>query len=438
MYCISFNPIGKKMKLNRKNLLYIIFILLITSTQVAAEEWYISYERALDDIEDQNWGEAIKNLQEALADKPEPALRQKTVGLRYKDYLPYYYLGKAYYKQGKCQEALAALQNSLDYGIIKNKRDLYSDLEKMVADCQKKLTPVVQDQAVQNKPIDPKSDEPISESISDGDRQFIDQKYDEALVAYNTAKSLIEKSGDRKSVLPVVKEKIAKTNLKIKVRNSLDRVERFKKEGNYIEALSEARKLLVTDPDNTEVKRTIDNLVELQQLKAESVKSTSTIIPKVDKTETKEGYSKLMEESKKLFAQEDYKRAKSKVLAALELKEKDIDALQLLQRINYSEKIDDINYAIESYFKGNNVECKKKLDPAVQLLETMPEYKEKLKIAYVFQAAVLIDQHYVEGRTTDELLNEAKIKIKEIYRIDPAFKIDERYFSLKVVSAFKK
>jgi tetratricopeptide (TPR) repeat protein len=416
----------------------LLFALLMLSGLLNAEEWYVSYDDALKNIKDQNWSEAIKNLQDALSEKPEPALKAKTTGMRFINYIPYYKLGLVYYQQGKCSEALAALNKSLEYGLIKSIREEYPILQNMIADCQKRLAPVVQDQIVQNKPVESKNETIINESISDGDKQFNDQKYDEALASYNKAKSLIEKSGGDKSALPSVKDKIIRTNQRIRTKESFERADSLENEGKYAEAIAEVRKIFVYDPDNVEAKHILNMLTNLQKTSAESEKVRLPISKPAEKIENKEGYLKQMEDAKKLLNLEDYKNARAKVSAALQIREKDFEALQLLQRIEYSEKVDDINYAIDSYFNGRIEECKKKLEPAVEFLSSIPEYKEKLKFAYVFQAASLIDQHYLEGRTTNELLNEAKEKIKLVYGISPAFELEKKYFSAKVISFFKK
>jgi hypothetical protein len=56
-------------------------------------------------------------LRRALAFRPEPACRARTYGVRYVDYLPYYYLGLALEQQGRLDEAREAFTESARHGV---------------------------------------------------------------------------------------------------------------------------------------------------------------------------------------------------------------------------------------------------------------------------------------------------------------------------------
>jgi tetratricopeptide (TPR) repeat protein len=399
---------------------------------IFAEKWYNNYENAKRAVEEQNWSEAIMYLQEALIDKPEPSLEAKTTGLRFIKYTPYYYLGLAYYKQEKYKEAAAAFKKSQDFGVVKNIPELYSSLEKMASDCEKRLTPITQEQPSLKKPTDSKNAGLIDGYISDGESQFSDEKYSEALYAFNLAKGLIEKTGERVSELPSVKMKIEKIEQKIRTRSSLNRANKLSKDGKYQEAITEVKKIFEYDSGNTEARGLLELLENLQKNKFDSEKSRIVSEQQVQIIAGKEDFQKLIEDGKKLFLEGDYTKARAKLNAALQIKEGNPEVLKLLKTIDYSKSVDDINIAINHYFNGRIKECKSILTSSINTLSIMPEYKEKLITAYAFMAAALIDEHFLDGRTTKELLSEALQQIEKIYRIKPDFELDKEYFSPKV------
>ena len=421
-----------------KYFLLLLMLFGLIPNPVFAEEWYISYKAALKAVEEQNWSEAIKYLEDAVSDKPLPAQNAKTTGLRYITYTPYFYLGFAYYKQGKCAEALGALKKSRDYGIIRNVPDKYQLLDSMMTDCEKKTAAAAQEQTGQVKPVESQNAKLIDDYLNEGENQFNDEKLEEALESFKLAKGLIERTGERRLRLAIINEKIARLSRRIQVRKGLERANGLYENGKISEAVSEVKNILELDPGSIEAKRMLDFLSNVQKKNSESAQIKTPVVKTPETGGTKEDFKNLIKAAGSSLQNGDYISARGKANAALAIKENDAEAERLLRTIDYSEGVDTVNSAIESYFRGDTGGCRKKLDSAVKLLSTMPEYKEKLMTAYLFQAAALIDQHFLEGRTTDELLIEASGKMKEVYKINPSFVVDEKYFSSKVVSLMKK
>jgi tetratricopeptide (TPR) repeat protein len=80
------------------------------------QRWYEAYDEALQAISQKNWKLAEEKLLAAMSSRlaPKPGRSVNTVGLRYIDYLPDYYLGLVYFNQQRYQEAIAALRRSSD------------------------------------------------------------------------------------------------------------------------------------------------------------------------------------------------------------------------------------------------------------------------------------------------------------------------------------
>lgn len=417
---------------------FLILVLIEINGGLFADKWYNNYERALKAVDSQNWAEAVSYLQEALNDKPTPNPEAKTTGLRFIKYIPYYYLGLSYYKLGKYKEAAAAFKSSLDYGVIRSIPDLFSSLEKMSSDCDKKLSAVPQEQPAQSKPVVSKNAEMIDMYINSGESQYTQEKYSDALESFNIAKNLIEKTGERTSDLPVVNARIEGAKQKIRIRTSLDRADKMSRDGRYQDAIAEVRKILDTDSDNAEARRLLASIENQQKQKSDSEKSRITTEKITVSEPIKEDYKKLMEDGRTFFNNGEYGKAIAKLNAALEIKEGDREALRLLKTVEYSKSVDDINMAVEYYFNGRVKDCEKMMASSVRTLSVMPEYKDKMVTALTFLAAALIDQHFLEGRTTMELLNEAMKKIERIYELKPDFELHREYFSPKVRFFFER
>jgi len=77
------------------------------------EEPFISYEKALESIEQQQWETAVKQLTTALAKKSESKANIKTNTQRLTDYFPYLYRGIAHYHLGNVEQARKDLEKEL-------------------------------------------------------------------------------------------------------------------------------------------------------------------------------------------------------------------------------------------------------------------------------------------------------------------------------------
>ena len=96
--------------------------------------WYALYERALNAQENKDWRGSIQLLLQSIKEKPRPALKAKTYGLRFVNYVPYYYLGVAHYHLGEKTAALNQFDVSEKYGEIQQAPDEYAFLRRIRAE----------------------------------------------------------------------------------------------------------------------------------------------------------------------------------------------------------------------------------------------------------------------------------------------------------------
>lgn len=280
------------------------------SVGLYGDTWYNNYENGKAAVEKKNWSEAIEYLRVALDDKNEPRLNAKTYGLRFVDYLPYYYLGKAYYGNALYKDAQTALERSLEYGAVK-KTDLYDSLKEMLADCKEKL-----------KPPPPKLEPPVS------------------------------------------------------------REKEQKKEAE------KSKTEIVSEPVKAEEKSQPPDLPQTRPEK---------------KQEAPAGEEKTVPEDKRLVG-----------------------------------AVGNLNRGIRYYFEGNRTGSEGYLRESLRVFSGESKYAKELVTTYQFLAVVLIEAHYLDGDPSGRLLQEAEKYINEIKTMSPGFRLDDAYFSPKIIKIFSR
>ncbi len=76
------------------------------------EKWHVNYVLAKDAIAKGNYSTAIQHLTWAIAKEGRPARSTRYVGVQRGEYLPYYYLGLAYFKLGEGAAVKAAADSA--------------------------------------------------------------------------------------------------------------------------------------------------------------------------------------------------------------------------------------------------------------------------------------------------------------------------------------
>jgi hypothetical protein len=102
-----------------------------TVVLLAQNTWWESYRDGLNAWEAKQLDVAERNLKDALAKNPEQGRNVRVPG-RYIVYLPEYYLGLLYAKQGRYQEALVLLQNVERAGLVDERHREYQALQSAI------------------------------------------------------------------------------------------------------------------------------------------------------------------------------------------------------------------------------------------------------------------------------------------------------------------
>ena len=318
---------------------------------VFADTWFNNYENAKKAVEKGEWNQAVEYLRAALAEKDKPALKAKTYGLRFVEYLPYYYLGLAYYRLRLYKEARGAFNLSLEHGTVEKKADLYGSLQQKLGDCREKLKPPVTSEKAKTPPATPP---------------------------------------------PVKTEKVTQTPTQ----------EKAKEEGQK----------------------------DIPAKPAADVKKEEQKPAVVDIGKT--AVDKLMEEGSLLYRAGKYQDAKAKFSAVLQLQAGHRAALESIEKIASAVGVRDLNLGIARYFEGESSQSETYLRQAFQGLSGDAGHRSKLVVVYQFLAVVLIEKYYLAEEPTPGFLEEARQYIQKIREINPAFKLEEHYFSPKIARVF--
>lgn len=90
-----------------------LLLLLVSLLALPARaEWFDDYQKGLDAASAKNWDTVIASMNAALAAKPDEGNRERTYGVNFVNYRPYYYLGVAYMNQGEWAKAIENLSKT--------------------------------------------------------------------------------------------------------------------------------------------------------------------------------------------------------------------------------------------------------------------------------------------------------------------------------------
>jgi tetratricopeptide (TPR) repeat protein len=115
----------------KRSALPLLLFFGLASPAWAVKEWYDYYGNAVKLVRADRCPEALKELQQAIELKPTPGEQQRTYGMTFIDYFPYYQQGLCYMKQGDFSGAVRLFNVELSYKQIQKELELYRDLLKL-------------------------------------------------------------------------------------------------------------------------------------------------------------------------------------------------------------------------------------------------------------------------------------------------------------------
>jgi tetratricopeptide (TPR) repeat protein len=117
---------------------FLVFVLSLTAAPTwAVKEWYDFYLEARDErIPSKQYAEAIKSLEAAVRLRPGSALNEQMYGLRFVDYLPYYWQGVCYLRTGDFNSAIRMFNIEERQGAVRKNDGLFRELRRLRAEAE--------------------------------------------------------------------------------------------------------------------------------------------------------------------------------------------------------------------------------------------------------------------------------------------------------------
>ncbi len=422
----------------RKLSLFLLIVAVLLPGIIAADTWYNNYNSALDDIDDGNWSAAIEKLQLAISEKPGPKLKTKTTGLRFIDYIPYYYLGIAYYNKADWSNARDAFRKSARYSAVRSKTAEYTDLSRKLDECENKLKPVETKTVKQTTPKESVSAVKIRRHISSADGFIGKRDYKSAKSELDSAKALIVASGEEKNRLQSVNSKLNTVNRILKTEELMSRANNLVSSSKYREADKIVEQLLVLDPGNpdaTSLRRKIRSEISREE-KTAQIDTGPEKLPERKIPSTRDEIAQAIREADAAHKNGDLLTARRKLTGVLQIDTNNTLARSKLENVNYTISIRSINEGIASYFDGELEQCRNQLGEALESLGEGSEHRAKLIVIHQFMAVSYAEEYYKTGASNPELLEKVQAHIEKIKSLDKEFQIEAEYFAPKIVSLF--
>jgi tetratricopeptide (TPR) repeat protein len=398
--------------------------LLLAMLPLWAESWYTHYQNALKLVEQKNWPQVCLEIQQAIADKPLPALNARVVGLNFIDYLPYYYLGMAYYQQGMWAQARDAFEKSLEYNAVRQRKDLLANLERWLGECRVFLT-----KAVEPPPSAPRTT--AAAHIEAGDTLVSGNRFAEARREYGLAVDVLEQGKNAPDLLDVVKRKLQNVD-------TLERLAALIAEaGTRIDARDypAAEKVLLNalalDARNAQAQTLLDSLRRLRESQPPALQAPAVAADQA-------ALNRLLQEGRDLFTAGDRTRAREKFAAVLQFAPTQAVAREWIEKIDLAAALARLQDGIRWYYSGADGEAERALFNAERFLSGDPvRYRQPLLCTRQFQVALAINRLLLADAQVDHYRDEAVRLVRRHRALSPVAGLEPGYFPDKVCALYE-
>ena len=408
-------------------------LVFLHSGAFAADEWYVSYEKGVDAVHRQDWQEAVNILTEAIRAKPDSKAHSKTYGLRFIDYFPYVYRGLALYKLGNATRALADFEREEKAGEIGNASN-DDEAERILREHLDLLR--------KSKAVETKVAEGIKLYRQKEFQRAIDifQAIDKTSPDYSEAQKYIalaqgelQRSTSSPPKTPVVKGPEPGTTVQKKdpVAEAFKAGVQFFDQNDLDQAEVKFKSVLQSSPNHDGAKQYLARIRSLRQKPvATGAGSTPAIETKPPAGGTAPAGSRqdaLFRDAVALFAAGKGKEAKTRFTDLRQLDPSYPHVAAYLDSIGQNEV--KTKQGISSFFEG---EYQRSIN---ELADAAKKGGDNVTI-YAFLACAYASQYYLMGAEDKGLQQNAIDAFKRAKQLDPAYKLDARFFSPRLIALF--
>ena len=398
------------------------FALSVFNHTLRADEWYVSYEKGLDAVRKQQWEEALRHLNDAIADKPAPKANAKTYGLRFIDYFPYLYRGIAYYHLGNQAKALEDLGRSESVDQVHQaSRD--KNAERLLAEYLARTK-----KEKKEKPADTKFAEAVrlynQKEYKKAIEQF--QSVDKSSPQYPEAEKYIASAGLE---LKKAESAEASRTLKERVEKELNAGVQFFHERNLDKAEEQFKLVLQLDENRPEARR---YLRKINTIRAEMAKPTSKDLVRepphtASQTAAQQTRDSVFREGVAFFNSGKLHQAKAVLLSLRRLDPSYPQVTTYLGKVTQIEE--KTSNGIAAFFEGQ-------YQQSIELLAEASTNNTDNPHMYAFLACAYAAKYFLMGAEDKDLHQSALLAFSKVKTINAAYKLDTRYISPRIVNMF--
>ena len=421
------------MKGNSTFFLSLVTLVFLHSGAFAADEWYVSYEKGLEAVRRQDWQEAVNNLNEAIRAKSDSKAHAKTYGLRFTDYFPYVYRGLALYKLGNATRALADFEREEKAGEVGNASN-DDEAERIL---REHLDLLRKSKAVETK-------------VAEGIKLYRQKEYQRAIDIFQTIERTSPDYAESQKYIALAQGELQRSTSsppKTPVVKSREPVTTVEKRDPVAEAFKAGVQFFdQNDLDQAELKfnsvpQSSSNhagakqyLARIRLLRQKLVATGGRSTPAVEVQPPAGGTAPvasrqdaLFRDAVALFAAGKGKEAKTKFADLRQSDPSYPHVVAYLDSIGQNEE--KTKHGILSFFEG---EYQLSIN---ELADAAKKGSDNVTI-YAFLACAYASQYYLMGAEDKGLQQNAIDAFKKVKQLDPAYKLDARYFSPRLIALF--
>jgi len=220
-------------------------LLILIPYPAPADPWYEHYSDAEQALDDQNWTQAVAEINEALARKGDSGARVRSYGMNVISYFPYFKLGVAYYHLGQFDAALQAFETETRLGAIAQSDIDNANLERYRALANEARTTAATEAAARIRQI-------VERGLSDALALEAQGLLVEAMAALDQALAVAPDDADARAAMARLRQQVADQELGQERDQRVSRLvedgRRLIRNGQFSEASSVIRQALFLEP----------------------------------------------------------------------------------------------------------------------------------------------------------------------------------------------